>query len=346
MKREDIYKDIYIYKFKGSNNFEVEVTNKGLYLYKYDTKYELIEVNIMNFDIYLKKKIDERDETIKDSINRKIKFLKKQLKEMRKMKMNKKEIMKSKELKMLMFLLLVDALELNPYDFNIFRDIIIGRNKKLYKKLTTDLIYEVKRIFNMTKNSKDEEIEKLLSLLDEKQISELENNNKYLEYVKKNFQYTSDDNQDEKNEDLKYVKKNFQYVSDDNQDEDLEENDETEEKENITGSIYKYNLRAYDLLLKIANKLSSYIFTSVRCQSYMYGKKLNKMFKVIDNEKMKTVKKYLKYKIFKDHIDYICNEKNENIQSYLMGKLEDSAYNIDDLNKNLIDNDMEEMDMI
>ena len=66
----------------------------------------------MNFDIYLKKKLDKRDETIKDSINRKIKFLKKQLKGMRKMKMNKKEIMKSKELKMLMFLLLVDALEL------------------------------------------------------------------------------------------------------------------------------------------------------------------------------------------------------------------------------------------
>ena len=154
-----------------------------------------------------------------------------------------------------------------------------------------------------------------------------ENNNKYLEYVKKNFQYTSDDDQDK------------QTV-------ESEESDETEERGNIIGSIYEYNLKAYDLSLKIANKLSGYIFTSVRCQSYVNGEKLNKMYKIIDNEKMKTVKKYLKYRIFKDHIDYICNEKNENIQSYLMGKLEDSAYNIDDLNKNLIDNDMEEMDII
>ena len=128
------------------------------------------------------------------------------------------------------------------------------------------------------------------------------------------------------------------------QDEDLEENDETEEKENITGSIYKYNLRTYDLLLKIANKLSGYIFTSVRCQSYVNGKKKDKMYKIIDNEKMKIVKKYLKYKIFKEHIDYISCKGNQNIQLYLMGKLEDSAYNIDDLNKNLIDNDTEEMD--
>ena len=69
------------------------------------------------------------------------------------------------------------------------------------------------------------------------------------------------------------------------------------------------------------------------------------MYKIIDNEKMKTVKKYLKYKIFKDHINYISCEENKNIQLYLTGKIEDSAYNIDDLNKNLIDNDME-MDII
>jgi hypothetical protein len=229
-----------------------------------------------------------------------------------------------------MFLLLVDALELKTYDFDIFRDVLRCRNTKLYKKLTPDLIYEVKRIFNMTQqaiqNNKDEEIERLLSLLDEKQISELENNNKYLEYVKKNFQYTSDDDQDEKTV-------------------ESEESDETEEKGNIIGSIYEYNLKAYDLLLKIAYKLSGYIFTSVRCQRLVNGKKKDKMYKIIDNKKMKTVKKYLKYKIFKEHIDYISCEENKNIQLYLTGKLEDSAYNIDDLNKNLIDNDME-MDII
>ena len=40
-------------------------------------------------------------------------------------------------------------------------------------------MYEVKRIFNITKKNKDEEIQRLLSFLDEKQISKLENNNKY-----------------------------------------------------------------------------------------------------------------------------------------------------------------------
>ena len=77
---------------------------------------------------------------MKDSLKRKIKFLKKQLKAMRKMKMNKKEIMNSKELKMLMFLLLSDALELNPYNYDIFRDMINEKNNKLNKKLTPDLI--------------------------------------------------------------------------------------------------------------------------------------------------------------------------------------------------------------
>ena len=78
-------------------------------------------------------------------------FYKKQLKCFRKMKMNKKEIMKTKELKIMMFLLLVDALQLKPYNFDIFRDMIHERNDKLYKILTPDLIYEVKRIFNMNK---------------------------------------------------------------------------------------------------------------------------------------------------------------------------------------------------
>ena len=53
----------------------------------------------------------------------------------------------------------------------------------------------------MTKkeDNKDVEIKRLLSLLDEKQISELENNNKYLEYVKKNFQFIYEDgDKDEK----------------------------------------------------------------------------------------------------------------------------------------------------
>ena len=96
---------------------------------------------------------------------------------------------------------------------------------KEMKSITRDLIYEVKRIFNMTKNNKDEEIERLLLLLDEKQISELENNNKYLEYVKKNFQYTSEDDQDEKSE-------------------ESEESEETEERENIVIKIY------YEIFLK------------------------------------------------------------------------------------------------
>ena len=39
-------------------------------------------------------------------------------------------------------------------------------------------------------------------------------------------------------------------------------------------------------------------------------KKKDKMYKIIDNEKMKTVKKYLKYKIFKEHIHYIIYINN------------------------------------
>ena len=156
----------------------------------------MTEVSVMDFDIYLQKKMDKMDKLIKDSLKRKRKHLKKQLDEMRRMKMNKKEIMNSKELRMLMFLLLVDALKLKPYNFDIFRDMIHEQNNKLYKKLTPDLIYEVKRIFNMNKKNKDEEIKRLLSFLDEKQISELENNNKYLEYVKKNFFCISDGDQD------------------------------------------------------------------------------------------------------------------------------------------------------
>ena len=164
------------------------------------------------------------------------------------------------------------------------------KNNKLYKKLTPDLIYEVKRIFNMTKNNRDEDIQRLLSFLDEKQISELENNNKYLEYVKKNFLYTSDDDQDEKSV-------------------------ETEESENIERrTIIEYNLMAYDLLLKIAFKLTGHIFNSVRCQKLVNGKKLNKMYIKIDYNKMNIVKKYLKYKIFNDHIKYITDEGNGNIK--------------------------------
>ena len=87
VKREDIYKDIYIYKIKDAQNFEEELTNIEFSLSRYN-KDNIKEVNIMNFDIYLKKKLDKKDESIKDSLNRKMKFLKKQLKEMRKMKMN------------------------------------------------------------------------------------------------------------------------------------------------------------------------------------------------------------------------------------------------------------------
>ena len=126
---------------------------------------------------------------------------------------------------------------------------------------------------------------------------------------------------------------------------EYEESDETEERGNVIEPIYEYNLNAYDLLLKITCKLTGHIFTSARCQRLVNGKKINKIYKIIDNEKMKTVKKYLKYKIFKEHINYISCEENKNIQLYLTGKIEDSAYNIDDLNKNLIDNDME-MDII
>ena len=56
-------------------------------------------------------------------------------------------------------------------------------------------------------------------------------------------------------------------------------------------------------------------------------------YKKIDDNKMNIVKKYLKYKIFNDHIKYITNKGNQNIQSYLTGKLDNSCYDIDDLNK-------------
>ena len=73
VKREDIYKDIYTYKFKGLDNFEDEVTNDGLSIYRYSKNFKLKEVNIINFDIYLKKKLDKKDESVKDSLKRKIK---------------------------------------------------------------------------------------------------------------------------------------------------------------------------------------------------------------------------------------------------------------------------------
>ena len=193
---------------------------------------------------------------------------------------------------------------------------ISKQNNKLHKKLTPDLIYEVKRIFNMTKKNKVEEMQRLLSFLNEKKISELENNNKYLEYVKKNFPCTSDDDQDEKSV-------------------------ETEESENIERktTIIEHNLMAYDLLLKIASKLTGHIFDSVRCNRLVNGKKIDKMYKKIDDNKMNIVKKYLKYKIFNEHIKYISNEGNKNIQLYLTGKLDESCYDIDDLNENLINID-------
>ena len=102
-----------------------------------------------------------------------------------------------------------------------------------------------------------------------------------------------------------------------------------------------YNLMVYDLLLKIASKLTGHIFTSVRCQKIVNGKKLNKIYKKIDNNKMNIVKKYLKYKIFNEHTKYITNEEITNIPLYLMGKLDNCAYDIDDLNKKMIDVDME-----
>ena len=273
----------------------------------------MTEVSVMNSDIYLKNKMDRLEEARKNNLGRKLESLKKQLKNMRKMKIKKKEIMNSRELKILMFLLLVDALELKPYKFDIFKDMIYEQNDKLYKKLTPDLIYEVQRIFNMTKKNKDKEIQRLLSFLDEKQISELENNNKYLEYVKKNFYCISNDDQDENS-----------VV--------------TQESENIGGgTIIEYNIMAYDLLLKIASKLTGHIFTSERCRKIVNGKKLDKLDKKIDYDKMKIVNKYLKYKILNDHIKYISNEENLNIRAYLMGKLDKCAYDFDDSNKKMMD---------
>ena len=66
------------------------------------------------------------------------------------------------------------------------------------------------------------------------------------------------------------------------------------------------------------------------------------MYKIIDNEKMKTVKKYLKYKIFNEHIKYITDEGNGNIKLYLSGKLDKCAYDIGDLNEKMIDIDVQE----
>ena len=94
---------------------------------------------------------------------------------------------------------------------------------------------------------------------------------------------------------------------------------------------------AYDLLLKIASKLTGHIFTSARCHKVVKGKQLDKRYKIIDDNKMKIVKKHLKYKTLNDHIKYISNEENKNIRLYLMGKLDKFAYDIDDLNKKMLD---------
>ena len=110
-------------------------------------------------------------------------------------------------------------------------------------------------------------------------------------------------------------------------------------------TIIEYDLMAYDLLLKIASKLTSHIFTSVRCNRLVNGKKIDKRYKKIDDNKMKIVKKYFKYKIFNEHIKYITNEGNKNIQLYLTGKLDNSGYDIDDLNKKMMDVNMAELNI-
>ena len=51
-------------------------------------------------------------------------------------------------------------------------------------------------------------------------------------------------------------------------------------------------------------------------------------------------KKYLKSKIFNEHIKYITDERNRNIKLYLSGKLDKYAYDIGDLNEKMIDIDV------